>query len=176
MYCKSSAPTNYLLCDGSSINRTTYATLYNVIGTAYGNVDANNFNLPDLMGRVPIGSGAGSGLTNRVFPTTSANSKVGSSESTALVATDIPAHSHNHTLASNVSATANTVYSYKTTTNTGSAANKDGSGVQLYNSTGVNVSVTNGALTGSISNSTASSTSPSIMQPSTIITYCIKYQ
>lgn len=49
-------PEGYLLCDGSAISRTTYADLFSVIGTTYGEGDGTTtFNLPNLKGRVPIG-------------------------------------------------------------------------------------------------------------------------
>lgn len=41
------APTNFLMCDGSSRNRTFYSALFAVIGTKYGFLDANSFNLPE---------------------------------------------------------------------------------------------------------------------------------
>ena len=48
-YGGSTAPTGWLLCDGSAVSRTTYAALYAVIGTTYGSGDGNTtFNLPDL--------------------------------------------------------------------------------------------------------------------------------
>lgn len=41
------APQGYLLCDGSAISRTDYASLFAVIGTTYGAGDGNStFNLP----------------------------------------------------------------------------------------------------------------------------------
>ena len=44
-------------CDGKTLSRTTYEQLFNVIGTTYGSGDGSNtFNIPDLRGRVPIGS------------------------------------------------------------------------------------------------------------------------
>lgn len=49
-------PEGYLLCDGSEISRTTYSTLFSVIGTTYGVGDGSTtFNLPNLNGRVPVG-------------------------------------------------------------------------------------------------------------------------
>ena len=45
------APTNYLKCDGASILRASYPDLLTAIGTAYGTVDATHFNVPDLRGR-----------------------------------------------------------------------------------------------------------------------------
>lgn len=60
------APAGWLLCDGAAISRTTYATLFAAIGTAFGAGDGSTtFNVPDLRGRAPIGAGAGTGLTNR---------------------------------------------------------------------------------------------------------------
>jgi len=46
------APTGWLLCDGSAVSRTTYATLFAAIGVAYGSGDGSTtFNLPDFRGR-----------------------------------------------------------------------------------------------------------------------------
>lgn len=51
-YAASSAPTGWLLCDGSAVSRTTYATLYGVIGTTWGTGDGSTtFNVPDLRGQ-----------------------------------------------------------------------------------------------------------------------------
>ncbi len=45
----SSAPTGFLMCDGSAVSRTTYADLYAVIGDTYGSGDGSTtFNLPNL--------------------------------------------------------------------------------------------------------------------------------
>lgn len=49
-------PEGYMICDGSAISRTTYATLFSVIGTTYGVGDGSTtFNLPNLKGKVPVG-------------------------------------------------------------------------------------------------------------------------
>ena len=54
-----SAPdAGWLLCDGSDINRTTYARLFAAIGTAYGTGNGSStFGLPDLRDRVLLGKG-----------------------------------------------------------------------------------------------------------------------
>lgn len=54
-----SAPVGWLNCDGASVLRATYLTLFNLIGTTFGSVDGTHFNVPDLRGRSPIGSGQG---------------------------------------------------------------------------------------------------------------------
>ena len=55
MYAGSSAPTGWLLCDGSAVSRSTY-DLFSAIGTNYGAGDGSStFALPDLRGRMPLG-------------------------------------------------------------------------------------------------------------------------
>lgn len=49
-------PQGFLLCDGSAVNRTTYADLFAVLGTTYGEGDnSTTFNLPDMRGKVAVG-------------------------------------------------------------------------------------------------------------------------
>jgi hypothetical protein len=59
-YAGTTPPDGYLVCDGSAISRTTYAALFSVIGTTYGDGDGNStFNLPDGTNRVLWGGGNG---------------------------------------------------------------------------------------------------------------------
>jgi microcystin-dependent protein len=53
MYAGFPAPNgSWALCDGSAVSRTTYATLFGVIGTTYGPGDGSTtFNLPNLVGK-----------------------------------------------------------------------------------------------------------------------------
>lgn len=47
----STAPTSFLVCDGSAVSRTTYDVLFARIGTTYGTGNGSTtFNLPDLRG------------------------------------------------------------------------------------------------------------------------------
>lgn len=49
-----------LPCDGSAVNRLTYAKLFSKIGTTHGAGDGSlTFNLPDMRRRSPMGSGSG---------------------------------------------------------------------------------------------------------------------
>ncbi len=43
-------PSGYLECDGTAVSRTTYAALFAVIGTQYGNPNSTQFRVPDLRG------------------------------------------------------------------------------------------------------------------------------
>ncbi len=61
MYAGSAAPTGWLLCDGTSYLRATYANLFTAIGSVYGSADGTHFNVPDMRGRTPIGVGTGTG-------------------------------------------------------------------------------------------------------------------
>ena len=58
-YAGAVAPDGWLLCQGQAVSRTTYAQLFSVIGTTYGSGDGSTtFNLPDMRGRVAVGSDA----------------------------------------------------------------------------------------------------------------------
>jgi len=51
MNAATTPPSGWLACDGSEINRATFANLFNVIGTTYGNGNGSTtFTLPDLRG------------------------------------------------------------------------------------------------------------------------------
>ena len=101
-YAGSSAPTGYLLCDGAAISRTTYATLFALVGTTYGAGDGSTtFNIPDLRGRVIAGQddmGGSSanrltGLTGGVDGDVLGGS--GGAETHTLSTAELPAHNHN---------------------------------------------------------------------------------
>lgn len=58
----SSAPSGWLLCEGSAVSRSTYSALFNAIGTAHGSGDGSTtFNLPDYCGRFLRGADNGRG-------------------------------------------------------------------------------------------------------------------
>ena len=78
------APENYLFCDGSAVSRSTYATLFGVIGTTFGAGDGSTtFNVPDLSGRVPLG-----------VSSTHLLGSTGGSETVTLTEQELPAHVH----------------------------------------------------------------------------------
>lgn len=82
-------PSGFLFCDGSAVSRTDYANLFAALGTAYGAGDGyNTFNLPDLRGRVAMGGGQGTGLSNR-----SLGQKLGE-ETHILTVAEMPSHTH----------------------------------------------------------------------------------
>jgi microcystin-dependent protein len=57
-YGGTTVPTDFLLCDGSAVSRTTYAELFSAISTAWGVGDGSTtFNVPDLRGMFLRGEG-----------------------------------------------------------------------------------------------------------------------
>ena len=57
MWSTVSAPSGFLLCDGTAVSRTTYAALFAVIGTTFGVGDGSTtFNVPNYTNRMPYGT------------------------------------------------------------------------------------------------------------------------
>lgn len=82
------APANWLICDGSAVSRTTYASLFAVIGTKYGAGDGvNTFNLPNLKGRTPVGKDS----AQTEF---AALAQIGGEKTHLLTIAEMPSHSH----------------------------------------------------------------------------------
>lgn len=91
MYAGATAPSGYLLCDGTAVSRTTYAALFAVIGTTYGAGDGSTtFNLPNLKGRVPVGLDASQTEFDALGETGGAKTHV-------LTIAEMPAHNHSGT-------------------------------------------------------------------------------
>ena len=88
-YSKSTAPTGYMICDGSAISRTTYAELFSIIGTTFGSGDGSTtFNIPNLKGRVPVGYDS----TQTEFDTLG---ETGGEKTHTLTIAEMPSHDHN---------------------------------------------------------------------------------
>jgi microcystin-dependent protein len=80
---------------GQAINRTTYAALFAIMGTTYGNGDGSTtFNLPDKAGRVSaMKESSATRLTSTYFGGTSTTmGAVGGAESKTLATANLPAY------------------------------------------------------------------------------------
>lgn len=87
-YAGSSAPTGWLIADGSAVSRTTYAALFAVISTTYGSGDGSTtFNLPNLKGKVPVG-------LNSSETEFDALGETGGAKTHTLTTSEMPSHSH----------------------------------------------------------------------------------
>ena len=86
-YAGVAIPNGWLLCDGSAVDRNTYAALFTVIGTTYGAGNGTTtFNLPNLTGRVAVGAGSSYPLAAK-----------GGEASHTLTVNELAAHNHNFT-------------------------------------------------------------------------------
>lgn len=68
-FARASAPTGWLKANGAEVSRTTYAALFDVIGTTFGAGDGSTtFKLPDMRGEFPRGWDDGRGVdSGRAF-------------------------------------------------------------------------------------------------------------
>jgi len=88
MFAGSTAPSGYLLCDGSAVSRSTYSKLFTAIGTTYGSGDGSTtFNLPNLKGKVAVGLNS----ADTSFDTLG---ETGGEKTVTLDTTMIPSHHH----------------------------------------------------------------------------------
>jgi len=97
-YAGTTAPSGWVLCDGSAYSRTNaaYSRLFNTISTTYGPGDGiTTFNVPDLRGRFAVGLTAADADFNALGET-------GGTKTETLTVNQMPSHthvqdSHNHT-------------------------------------------------------------------------------
>ena len=170
---KVTSQTGFLLCDGSAVSRSTYATLFAALdnGNIYGAGDGSStFNLPDLRGRVIAGQDdMGGASANRLTDQTGGLNGdtlggTGGSETHTLTTAQLASHTHTF------SDTDSHTVSFPRTLIPGAANNSvnvDGSG-QRHDE---------GTLTVSISGTTSSAGSVSAhnnVQPTIILNYIIK--
>lgn len=87
-YTNETAPENWLVCDGSELDRTEYNHLFAIIGTTFGGGDGSTtFNLPNLKGRTIVGLDASDTDFNTIGKT------LGEKTHTLTVA-EMPKHNH----------------------------------------------------------------------------------
>jgi len=83
---------NWKLCNGQAVSRTTYASLFAIIGTTFGSGDGSTtFNLPNLLERFVVGAGGeNAGVTGSAYSV----GDTGGANSVTLDTTQMPVHTH----------------------------------------------------------------------------------
>jgi len=115
------APQGWASCDGQTLPIQQNAALYSLIGKAFGGDGAQNFNLPDLRGRTPVGFYTNPQTIGQFTHYNMAQAE--GVETVALATTQIPAHIHSWAYANAVGATQNP---------TGNSYGQTPSGVNVY--------------------------------------------
>lgn len=83
MFPYNKIPTGWRECDGSLLPIRGNEPLYSIIGTSYGNTTANDFALPNLKDRVPVGAQPASAI-----------GQTGGADRVTLQSSQVPTHSH----------------------------------------------------------------------------------
>lgn len=83
------APGGWAFCDGSQQSIAVYTAAYSIIGTTFGGDGQTTFNMPDLRGRVAVGTGQGAGLGAPIIL-----GQVGGTETVTLTTLQMPQHTH----------------------------------------------------------------------------------
>lgn len=88
MFAGNFPPAGWAFCDGQLMSIAENEVLFAIIGTTYGGDGQTTFALPDLRGRIPMGTGQGPGLSSRIL-----GQKLGTEQETMTI-NQMPSHSH----------------------------------------------------------------------------------
>ena len=88
------APKGWAFCDGQILPLSQNTALFSLLGTTYGGDGKSNFALPNLQGSAPMHPGQGPGLSLHDLGET------GGSETVTLLESEIPSHSHQQSVSS----------------------------------------------------------------------------
>ena len=92
----SSVPSGFLECNGQAVSQSTYANLFAIIGTTYGDPGGGNFNVPDLQDNVPVGKSNNKALasTGGANTVASTGNVAGSTANATLATAQLASHLH----------------------------------------------------------------------------------
>ncbi len=82
------APQGWAMCNGQALSISQNEALYSLLGTTYGGDGKSVFQLPDMRGRIPVGTGTAN--TGTTYPM----GQIGGVEQVTLTESNLPAHTH----------------------------------------------------------------------------------
>jgi microcystin-dependent protein len=153
-------PSGYRIANGDLLNIQQYAALYSLLGNTFGGTPGTNFALPDLRGKVIVGTSP-----QLAYGTS------GGAASTTLNLGQLPAH--NHVLAPGTASLANVTFTASTTGLTlmgnatvgtlpgpanGTLAQPTGPAAKIYNAGPPNVAMATGSIGGTLNGTIQSGT------------------
>lgn len=166
----------WMLCDGRSLLISDYPQLFKIIGTSFGSIDSDHFNLPNFSGRVigAIGTTGNSGDDNHglgdavgsenitlTIPQMPSHVHTGTTDSAGVHNHDITDNGHTHSYI-NEATTANPAVSLTTTSVAGNSPVSETTGVST---TGITINNNGAHVHTFTSNSTGGGQSHSNIQP-----------
>lgn len=89
-------PEGWQLCDGTLLNIQQYTALYSLIGITYGGNGSTNFAVPDLRGKIPMGTTSMTQVAKVAGETTSSTVATAAGGFN-LTVDNLPAHTHTAT-------------------------------------------------------------------------------
>lgn len=95
------ATPGWAVCDGSLLPISGNEPLYSLLGTTYGGDGRTNFGLPNLIGKVPVGTGKSTAPNGSVYTV----GMTGGATSVTLTDATMPAHTHNFNAATDAATT-----------------------------------------------------------------------
>jgi len=142
MFAGNFAPRFWAFCQGQILSIAQNTALFSLLGTTYGGNGQTTFALPDLRGRVPVGTGQGPGLPNVVLGELSGTPTV------TLIVQQIPQHIHTVALGAHNDDSANQANPTNNVLGLGQVPG--GQSVNMYSNAGANTNLapTNSSIAG----------------------------
>ncbi len=87
------APKDWAFCNGQQLTISANQALFSIIGNSFGGDGTANFNLPDLRGRAPVGTGNGQNITPYQL------GQPNGVDNLTLTVANLPSHTHSGNVA-----------------------------------------------------------------------------